>query len=485
MNASLFKQLRVALPALAFFATLSPTLQAQCATGNSTCIGTSGDCQGQKFPSSTYGAGTVEFMSGVLTSVTTFQKYESFNGEEQESGKLEQNTNLTYVRQGAESVKCSIWKPLTGDSARAELGDGGIGLHPKKDASGNDYYYWYGWSYFIPNNSNWSSPTMKQFIGQWRFYNLNSCVTMKYCDGSTVGGSGHELLYIGGDVVLRITTSDTSCATSGRLKQVEYNLGPAAKGQWMDFMVQARWTETGSGVFNVWIQKNNGGYTQALAYTGATWIKTYNTATSCQFSGQETTAPGWQLGLYWSNERPATEATARFLYVDAARCNRTLCSTGKNSEAWTKTLPAAEGSSGGSTKVVELETLSYTTSSADTMTTFADATYASNGSAIRLNANATSDYAQTSFSMPTAGTYNVKVRGKRYTSRGVAALFVNGTQLGTTWDQYSTAANDWIEKDYGSVALVAGTNTFKWVMTGKNTSSTGFDYTLDKITLTP
>jgi Polysaccharide lyase len=484
MHPTLSALCRVALPALAFFA--PPALRAQCATNNSICIGVNSDCQGTGlYPNSTYGAGTVEFMSGIKTITANGYKFEAFNLNAQESGKIEQNTNMTFVRQGAESVKCAIWKPTTGDSARAEISDGGIHLHPKKDTSGNDYYYWYGWSYYIPDDANWSSATLRQFIGQWRFDNQNNCVTMMTCGSTTVdvGGSGHHLILDAGKLVLTIVTNDTACSTTGRLKVQKFDLGTPVKGKWMDFMMQARWTDTSSGVLNFWVQKDNGGYTQTLAYTGPTWIKGYNVNSTCTVTGTDT-IPGWQLGLYWANERPLLEADARFLYVDAARCNRTLCSTGKGSEGWTRTLPAAEGTTL-NTKVVDLDTLTYTTSSGDSVASFTDATYATGGTALKMNTNAANDYAQTSFTLQTAGTYNIKVRGKRFTTRGTAALYVNGTQLGSTWDQYSTTANDWVEKDYGSIYLGTGTNTFKWVIFGKNAASTGYDYTLDKITLTP
>jgi hypothetical protein len=464
------------------------SLQAQCATDNSICVGVQGDCQGQIY-SNPYGTGTVEFTSGVKTVIVNGYKFETFNVEAQVSGKVEANTNATYARQNGDSIKCSIWKPPIEDSARGEIGTGAIDTHAKKDANGNDYYYWYGWSYYIPNDTNWSSPTLRQFIGQWRFYNgVNgeNCVTMKECSSAKVGGSGHHLMLDNGRLILTLAIDDTSCATAGRLKVIKLDLGTPVKGKWMDFMFQVRWTETASGSLKAWIQKDNSGYTQVANYTGPTWIKKYNANTTCpsNWNGKLTGSPGWQLGLYWANERPATEAAARFIYVDAARCNRTICSTGKGSETWSRTLPAAEGTIA-PTKVVDLDTLSYTTSSGDSVSSFADATNATGGTALSFSANAIGDYCQTSFSVATAGTYNIKLRAKKYTARGTAAFFVNGTQLGSTWDQYSTAANDWFEVDYGSTALVAGTNTFKWVITGKNTSSTAYDYTLDKLTLTP
>jgi hypothetical protein len=378
-------------------------LPAQCEIDNSLCVGGSSDCQGKKY-TNPFGSGTVEFASGIPNYTSTgYLKFETFNTEVQHSAKIEPNTDLTFVRQGSESMKSSIWKPTSGDTARAELGDGGLGLRSKKDPAGNDYYYWYGWSYYTPDDASWASTTLRQFIGQFRFYNVGNCVTMKTCANAKVGGSGHHLMLSNGRLIMTLEIADTACAISGRLKTLDFDLGAPVKGKWMDFMIQARWSETANGKMTVWIQKNNAGYEQVMDYTGPTWIKTYNVDAACSVSGEETPAPGWQLGLYWANERPATESLARYIYTDAARCNRTICADGKNSEAWNRTLPAPEGTApppSSDILQIEMENLSYTTSSGDSVSNFTDTSYASGNLAVKVNTNAVNDFVQTTRLVP-------------------------------------------------------------------------------------
>jgi hypothetical protein len=194
--------------------------------------------------------------------------------------------------------------------------------------------------------------------------------------------------------------------------------------------------------------------------------------------------PSWQVGLYWSNDKPLY-TDPRVLYSDEVTTTRTLCATSYGSEGWNAVVPVAGSLNGtGTLTTVEMETRSYTNSASDVSSNFSDATYASAGVAVKFAANAVNDFTQTSITVATAGTYNVKLRAKKFTSRATADLFINNVRIGS-WDQYSALANDWADKDYGNVSLLAGANTFKWVITGKNASATAYDFILDKITLTP
>jgi hypothetical protein len=106
---------------------------------------------------------------------------------------------------------------------------------------------------------------------------------------------------------------------------------------------------------------------------------------------------------------------------------------------------------------------------------------ASGGQAVKFAANAINDALQTVVNVPVEGNYNVTLRGKVFTDRGAAALYINGVLIGS-WDQYASSA--FADKDFGPVILKTS-NTFKWVITGKNASSRTFDFTMDKLTLTP
>jgi hypothetical protein len=496
-----------ALPVLAaLFLTLPLGLRAQCSSGNAICVGS--DCTS---------TGHVEYASGSSILPTTDNNYvfQSFKenrwGDGYSNGSVRTNTSI--VRVGTESIKHTIWGPDKLDSGidpdtglpnkeagkRAELSDIAIQVHPIKDASGNYYYYWYGWSYYIPDDANWTTAVnpkvagdtgFRQFIGQWRFNNTAGCVAMSRCDATSVGGSGHHLILNNGRLILTLVIDDTSCATANRLKEIDFDLGTPVKGKWMDFVVQTKWTSASTGMMKVWLQKNGGGYTEVMNYSGPTWLKKYND--NCGFAayigsdgkGVEPMAPNWQLGMYWSDDAPLVTAP-RVMYTDEPKMDRTLCSTSYGSEAWNYVVPVAgtlnsSGTSGTAT-VTEMEKKSFSVSVGDSVAVITDTT-ASGGKYVKFTANAIADSVQTGITPPTAGTYNVKVRARRDVGVGTADLYVNNVRIGS-WDQYSSPS-DYYEKDCGNIALIAGSNAFKWVLTGKNAASTGYNLTFDKITLT-
>jgi hypothetical protein len=312
----------------------SQSASAQCSTGNITCVGS--DC-------TTIGA--VEYAYGSSSDNFTFNSFQGNTnaGKNSITDLYYANGSVTtksgFARVGNDSIKHQIWGPdESGESGkRAELTSVEYS-HSRKDASGNAYYYWYGWSYYIPNDSNWSSSTLEQYIGQWRWSNIGGCVTQKYCDGSTIGGSGHHLYYTGGKVSFDMELPDTSCSTSGRLKLVKTTLTSAiTKGVWVDFIMQAKWISDSTGSVKIWMQTDGGGYSNKMNYSGPTWVGKYVTSTSCSYSGQDTGAPNWTLGLYASNDKPS-KSTPRIMFTDEPLMYRTLCSTTTGSEGWYKVL---------------------------------------------------------------------------------------------------------------------------------------------------
>lgn len=138
---------------------------------------------------------------------------------------------------------------------------------------------------------------------------------------------------------------------------------------------------------------------------------------------------------------------------------------------------------GGVLQIFQLENESYATSSGDVVTTNAHA-QASGGYYDMFTPNAIADYIAYTINVTTAGTYNVSATGMTWTSRGITKLLIDGTQLGTTWDQYGTNVT-WPVKSFGATTLSAGSHTFKFEITGKRTGSTGYLLALDKLTLTP
>jgi hypothetical protein len=318
---------------------LSQHASAQCSTGNTTCVGS--DCTS---------IGAVEYAYGTSTGNPGNRKFNSFQEDVWTSGYKNGyvETKTGFARLGNESMKHAVWGPDKLDSGldkngnpnietgkRAELFDVSYD-HPRKDAAGTAYYYWYGWSYFVPNDSNWSSPTLNQYMGQWRWSNIGNCILQRYCDNSTIGGSGHHLYYEGGKLSFDMEIPDTACATADRLKLVKTTLTTSlAKGVWVDFIMQAKWISDSTGSVKIWMQTNGGGYSNKMNYSGPTWPGKYYNISTCSKAGQITDAPNWQVGLYYSNDKPSIN-TPRTLFSDELLCYRTICPTTTGSEGWNK-----------------------------------------------------------------------------------------------------------------------------------------------------
>lgn len=154
--------------------------------------------------------------------------------------------------------------------------------------------------------------------------------------------------------------------------------------------------------------------------------------------------------------------------------------TNANSNSYYRNVTISEGSTGPVDILLEAESLSFTTS--DSVVEFNDSS-ASATKADKLNANAIGDHVTYTGAVPQTGTYNVKVRYKSFPARGQFQLSVNGTNVGPVVDQFGSTST-WIEVDLGNVAITTGGNqTFKFTVTGKNASSSGYDLTVDTIKL--
>lgn len=131
----------------------------------------------------------------------------------------------------------------------------------------------------------------------------------------------------------------------------------------------------------------------------------------------------------------------------------------------------------------EVEGLSATVSSGDTRTTHND-TNASSGRFDKLNANAVNDYIEYTANVPAAGTYTVKARVKKLSDRGKLQLRVDGAIVGTEQDEYTAAGEVYEELTLGTATFAAsGSHTFRFTVTGKNASSTGYVLAFDTIRL--
>ena len=87
--------------------------------------------------------------------------------------------------------------------------------------------------------------------------------------------------------------------------------------------------------------------------------------------------------------------------------------------------------------------------------------------------------------VPVAGNYDVKLSAKVTNSRGIGQLAVNGSNVGSPFDEYA-ATTAYNTLDLGTTAITtAGLQSFKFSLAGKNSSSTGTALIFDDIILTP
>jgi hypothetical protein len=139
------------------------------------------------------------------------------------------------------------------------------------------------------------------------------------------------------------------------------------------------------------------------------------------------------------------------------------------------------GGGGGSTTTFEAENISRTHSGTGTSVQTDSST--SNGQWISLDAENTGSWME--FTTPTiaAGTYSVRMRWKGHPSRGQLALRVDGTQVGSTLDQYSSSPS-YPTTTFGNVTFSSsGTHTIRLTVTGKNSSSSNYILSADQFSL--
>lgn len=111
----------------------------------------------------------------------------------------------------------------------------------------------------------------------------------------------------------------------------------------------------------------------------------------------------------------------------------------------------------------------------------------SGGNGVISDGTAAGAYLQFTVNVPQPGTYDVRYGTKQFTSRAIVQLSVNGTNVGPTEDEYNSNSNGvFKECDLGATTFSsAGSYTFKFAATGKNTSSTSYTVVVDYIKLTP
>lgn len=130
----------------------------------------------------------------------------------------------------------------------------------------------------------------------------------------------------------------------------------------------------------------------------------------------------------------------------------------------------------------EVESLTFT-SSGDADAVYSTDAEASGGQWRIYEADTVGDYIDYSLSVPEAGTYKVKVRGKHYHDRGRVQLSTEGADVGAPHDFYASGAA-FVTTELGTVSFAtSGSKSFRFTVTGKHASSSGYKIPLDAILL--
>jgi hypothetical protein len=81
-------------------------------------------------------------------------------------------------------------------------------------------------------------------------------------------------------------------------------------------------------------------------------------------------------------------------------------------------------------------------------------------------------------------TKTLNIHGFKNTGNGIITIKVNGTTVGTAWDQYN-GSGAYEMKTVAAIALTAGINTISFEIASKNASAIGYKFSLSAIEITP
>ena len=102
-----------------------------------------------------------------------------------------------------------------------------------------------------------------------------------------------------------------------------------------------------------------------------------------------------------------------------------------------------------------------------------------------LDATKVGDNVTFTVNVATAGIYDVQLSYKKYNTRGISQLSINGTNVGATLDEYATT-DSYAGFDFGNFTFpAAGNYSFKFTMTSKDAASAGYGLSFDDFFLTP
>jgi len=101
-----------------------------------------------------------------------------------------------------------------------------------------------------------------------------------------------------------------------------------------------------------------------------------------------------------------------------------------------------------------------------------------------FNATAPGQFITYTVPVARAGTYHVRVGIQTKPNKGIFRLAINGARQGAVQDEYNASVG-YVVRDLGTVYLNSGNQAFKFIVAGKNASSTGYRLAFDYIELVP
>ncbi len=114
-----------------------------------------------------------------------------------------------------------------------------------------------------------------------------------------------------------------------------------------------------------------------------------------------------------------------------------------------------------------------------------NATAASGGAGTYFNANAVAKFITYTVPVAKAGAYRVRLGIQTKPNKGKFQLAINGLNIDSAQDEYSPTLGYQV-RDLGLVNVsAAGNYAFKFTVTGKNASSTGYGLAFDYVELIP
>lgn len=137
----------------------------------------------------------------------------------------------------------------------------------------------------------------------------------------------------------------------------------------------------------------------------------------------------------------------------------------------------------GATTAYEAENLTRTSSAIGTKVT--SDTAASGGKYVEFNGTAAAGaWIEFSLTNIAAGAYDIKFVYKSNNNRGIVQASLDGTNQGTTCNEYAAAAAYQVACSAGSKTLTAGSHKIRFTVTGKGSGSSGYQMVVDQISFT-